>query len=258
MPCVKMTKRIKILDCPIDSLTREATLSRICDAIANGEQLQHVVVNAGKLVLMQRDPQLRQSVVQSHLISADGMAVVWASRILRQPLPERVTGIDLMNDIIRTASRKRYSIYFLGATEDVVSKVVDQYAQEFGWEIVAGYRNGYFDKDEEQEVAKKIADSGANILLVAMSSPKKENFLNHYRGLMTSVNFVMGVGGSFDVAAGLVQRAPTWMQAAGIEWCYRLVQEPRRMWKRYLIGNPHFILLVMREWIKLHFGKLAL
>ncbi len=113
--------------------------------------------------------------------------------------------------------------------------------------IVAGYRNGYFKKSEERAIAQQIADSGAQILFVAITSPLKENFLYENRDLLKSVNFTMGVGGSFDVVAGLVKRAPVWMQQSGLEWAYRVYQEPKRMFKRYMVGNWKFMMLVMKH-----------
>ena len=124
---------------------------------------------------------------------------------------------------------------------------INIYSSKYSKDIIAGFRNGYFKKEEEKDIAKQIASSGANILFVAISSPTKENFLYTHRELLSEVNFIMGVGGSFDVIAGKVKRAPLWLQAIGMEWLYRLYQEPKRMWRRYLIGNSKFILLVLRE-----------
>ena len=125
--------------------------------------------------------------------------------------------------------------------------MVENYSNQYSSNIIAGYRNGYFKEDEEQQIAKQISDSGANILFVAISSPTKENFLYDNKTLLNKVNFVMGVGGSFDVVSGKVKRAPMWMQKRGLEWFYRFLKEPKRMWKRYLIGNTKFVLLVLKE-----------
>jgi N-acetylglucosaminyldiphosphoundecaprenol N-acetyl-beta-D-mannosaminyltransferase len=224
----------------------QETLDVVDRTISNGEQLHHVVVNAGKIVSMQNDLQLRKSVNESDLINADGQAVVWASKILGKPLKERVAGIDLMTSLVELAHEKQYKIFFFGAKEQSVKSVVDKYTKQYSSNIIAGYRNGYFKKEEEQDIAREIANSGANILFVAISSPTKENFLYENKELLKKVNFVMGVGGSFDVVAGRVKRAPLWMQNIGLEWFYRFSQEPRRMWKRYLIGNIKFISLVIK------------
>ena len=241
-----MKNRIKILNCPIDRYTMEETVKMIDEAIQKKIHLHHGVVNAAKLVYMQKDKQLYDSVVNCDIINPDGQAVVWASRFLGKPLPERVTGIDLMQRLVKLAYEKKYKIFFFGAKEEVVKAVVDKYSQMYSPDIIAGYRNGYFKKEEEPIIAQQIAKSGADILFVAISSPKKEIFLNKYKNII-NIPFIMGVGGSFDVVAGKVKRAPLWMQKAGLEWFYRFLQEPKRMWKRAFIINSLFVLYVLKE-----------
>ena len=239
-------KRITICDIPVDVLTMQQTISIIDQAIAEKRSIHHVVVNAAKLVNAWKDEKLRTSIVNCDIINADGQAVVWAARFLKRYLPERVAGIDLMEALVKLSAEKNYRIFFLGAKEEVVKKVVDKYSRLYKTQIIAGYHNGYFRKEEESEVAEHIAGSGADILFVAMTSPKKEIFLNTHKNQI-NVPFIMGVGGSFDVVAGLVKRAPLWMERSGLEWFYRVLQEPRRMWKRYLTTNSIFIYLILKE-----------
>jgi N-acetylglucosaminyldiphosphoundecaprenol N-acetyl-beta-D-mannosaminyltransferase len=242
-----MKNRVSLLNTVIDNLSMKESLQQIERAVLEGQQIHHVVVNAAKIVAMQKDLVLRESVNNSDLINADGQAVVWASKFLGKPLKERVAGIDLMENLVNIAAKKKYKIFFLGATEAVVSKVVEKYSQIYSKDIIAGYRNGYFNSAEEHQIANHISESGAQILFVAISSPKKENFLYQNKNLLKNVNLIMGVGGSFDVITGKVKRAPIWMQDIGMEWFYRFLQEPRRMWKRYLIGNSKFVFLVLKE-----------
>ncbi len=244
-----MSNRIHILNTHIDNLSMTESLELIDKHISTQQSLHHAVVNAGKIVSMQDDAQLMQSVNEADLITADGQAVVWASKILGKPLKERVAGIDLMANLVELAHKKEYKIFFLGAKEEVVKKVVQTYTAQHAENIIAGYRNGYFSTEDEKEIANEIAASGAQILFVAISSPTKENFLYTHKETLSKVFFLMGVGGSFDVVAGLVKRAPKWMQNLGLEWLYRLLQEPQRMWKRYLLGNTKFVLLVIKEWL---------
>ena len=246
-----MPNRIHILNTTIDNYSMSHTLDIIDQSISNNKSVHHVVVNAGKIVAMQEDAQLMQSVNKADLINADGQAVVWASKVLGDPLKERVAGIDLMSNLVDLAHKKEYKIFFLGAKEEIVKKVVQKYSHQYSNNIIAGYRNGYFSTEDEKNIAQQIAGSGAQILFVAISSPTKENFLYNHRKTLAKVSFVMGVGGSFDVVSGLVKRAPLWMQNTGLEWLYRLLQEPQRMWKRYLVGNTKFILLVFKEWLKI-------
>ncbi len=242
--------RVSICDIPVDALTMQQTIDLIDGAIREKRSIHHVVINAAKVANAQKDKLLKYSIVNCDIINADGQSIVWASRILNRPLPERVTGIDLMEQLVKLSVEKKYKIFFLGAKEEIVRSLVNIYTKRYGKEIIAGYRNGYFKKEEEPIIAKQIRDSNASILFVAMSSPKKEIFLNTYKNIIQTP-FIMGVGGSFDVIAGLVKRAPLWMQECGMEWSYRVMQEPRRMWKRYLLGNSTFIYLVIKEKIKL-------
>lgn len=239
--------KIDFLGVPVDSASLVETVDMINRAIIENRRITHVVINAGKIVMMQKDKDLFKSVVSCDIINADGQSIVWASRFLGKPLPERVTGIDLMQKLVELADINGYKCYFLGAKEEIVKKVTEVYSEIFSPKIIAGYRNGYFSTEEEPEIAQQISDSGAQLLFVAITSPKKENFLYKYGDILKNINFTMGVGGSFDVVAGATSRAPLWMQNIGLEWFYRFLLEPRRMWHRYFIGNFKFIWLIIHE-----------
>lgn len=244
-----MQQRVEILGCKIDNLSMEETLQKVDDFIKSGRPHQHVVVNVDKLVKASRDPQLRRIINECALINADGMAVVWASRLLGKPLKERVAGVDLFESIMQRAAAKTWRVFLLGAQEEVVSRVKHDYERKYPGLTVAGYRNGYWTQEDEQSVARQIEAAQADILFVAISSPKKEQFLNRYQAEMR-IPFAMGVGGTFDVAAGKVKRAPKWMQKSGFEWFYRFLQEPRRMFKRYFIEDMVFFWLLLKEAIR--------
>jgi len=222
------------------------TLERIQHLIGSGQPHQHVVVNVDKVVKAQKSPELMAIINDCSLINVDGMPIVWASRILGAPLKERVAGIDLFESIMAQASSRGWRIYLLGAKEDVVQAVRAKYEREHPGIQIVGCRNGYWKESEEPDVARAIAAAAPHILFVAMSSPKKEFFLGRYQREM-KVPFAMGVGGSFDVVAGKVKRAPIWMQRAGLEWFYRFLQEPRRMFYRYFIEDMGFFWLIAKE-----------
>ncbi len=241
-------KRIHFFNAWLDPLTMEETLRRVQDIIQERKPEQHVVINVAKLVLMQKNKELRDIVNSCGLINADGQGIVWGARLLGLQIPERVTGIDLFMNIVKLADRKNYKVYFLGAKETTVKRVVDILSSDAPGLQAAGCRNGYFSAEEEKGVAEAIRDSGADILFVAMSSPKKEFFLKKYLDLM-QVPFTMGVGGSFDVVAGETLRAPLWMQQAGLEWFFRFLNEPGRMWKRYLVTNAIFFGMLLKALI---------
>lgn len=240
------TKRIEMMGCQIDNLSMEETLQTIEGFIASGLPHQHVVVNVDKLVKASRDEQLRRIINECALINADGMPVVWASRLLGKPLKERVAGVDLFEALIVRAAEKGWRIFFLGAKEEVVLAVKNMYARRYPKLAIAGYRNGYWKAEEEDAVADQIAQAKADLLFVAISSPKKEQFLAKHQARI-QIPFAMGVGGTFDVVTGKVKRAPMWMQSAGLEWFYRFLQEPRRMFRRYFIDDMAFFGLFIKE-----------
>ena len=238
-------KRIEFLKAPMDIATMEETVSFIESRIEKKQFLQHVVVNVAKIVNMQKDPVLADSVRACDLINIDGMGVVFGARFLGHDVPERVAGVDLFHELLTMSARRDFPVFLLGATEDVVTKTVDKVTAQNPNLIIAGYNDGYF-WDDEEAVVNKIRESGAKLLFVAITSPKKENFINKWQDKL-GVDFVMGVGGTFDVVAGKVNRAPLWMQNAGLEWLYRVMQEPGRMWKRYLMTNSKFLFLLIKN-----------
>lgn len=242
-----MSQRITMMGCGIDNLSMEETLARVEEFIRSGRAHQHVVVNVDKLVKASRDPALRRIVNACDLVSADGMPVVWASRLLGNPLKERVAGIDLFEALMRRAGERGWRVFLLGAREEVVRAVAAIYRERYPQLQLAGWRDGYWQgEQEEAQVARMVADSRADLLFVAMSSPGKEQFLGKYQAVM-GVPFAMGVGGTFDVVSGRVRRAPGWMQRAGLEWFWRFLQEPRRMFRRYFIDDVVFVWLLIKE-----------
>ena len=247
-------RRIEILGCPIDNLTIDETISLIDEMISSNTPHQHVVINVDKLLKLRNDKKLKQIISDCDIINVDGMPIVWASKILGNPLKERITGIDLMEQLIKHSVKKGYRVYFLGAKEEVVKKVVEVYSRRYPNLKIAGFRNGYWKFEEEEYIIKEIQKSKPDILFLAISSPTKEFFLKKFLNIM-NVPFVMGVGGSFDVVAGVTKRAPLFMQKYGLEWFFRFIQEPKRMWKRYIIGNSVFICLIFKELLKKIFKK---
>ncbi len=242
-------RRARVMGCEIDRVTLDETLA-ICDSvIASRGFAQHMAINVAKLVSMQDDDPLRESVARCELVTADGQPIVWASRLLGDPLPTRVAGIDLMQALLARATVAGYRIYILGAKADVLEVAVQRMRSEFPDLELAGYRDGYYTDDEEPEIAAAIAAAEPDILFVAMSSPRKEYFLARH-GRAIGVPFVMGVGGSIDVLAGVRRRAPVPIQRIGLEWLFRLAQEPRRLMSRYVQTNTRFLALLAGELVR--------
>jgi N-acetylglucosaminyldiphosphoundecaprenol N-acetyl-beta-D-mannosaminyltransferase len=249
IPCAE------ILGIKVNKLTMDSLLDLCNQHIEQKKRLLIGVVNVAKLVNAGKDPQLRKSLDSADIVLADGCGIVWLSKLIGKPLPERVAGIDIMYRLLEHADGNHYGVYFLGAKREVVDKVVDCVKRDYSGVQIAGHRDGFFDESDEQTVAENIRKSKADILFVAMSSPKKENFLSRWYDYM-NVPVCHGVGGSFDVVAGITKRAPVWMQSNGLEWLYRMLQEPRRMWKRYLITNTVFLRLCLVEVARTYIIKL--
>ncbi len=231
---------------PIRALTMQQVIGAVERTIEERQHLLIGMVNAAKMVNMQSDQRLRDAVLRSDMILADGMAVVWATRLLGRRLPERVPGIDLMHAMLRTGRNRGYRIYCLGAGEEVLQTAVARITSDYPGIVIAGMRNGYFDASEEPAIVADIRAAEADILFVAMSPPKKEVFMAKWSGEL-GVPICHGVGGAFDVLAGKVKRAPERWQRLGLEWLYRVVQEPRRMWRRYLVTNTLFCGMLVAE-----------
>lgn len=236
-------RRREFLETPLHALTMAETLSLAEDAMANHEPLHHTVVNVSKLVNMRADPVLAQDVSEADLINVDGAGVVWGARLFGVQVPERVAGIDIMEAMFRICAERGFRPYLLGAEEHVLQAVKRRLAREYPGFEVAGARDGYFSADQEEGIILEINDSGADCLFVALPTPRKERFLFRYR-LVLQPSFIMGVGGSFDVYGGKVSRAPKWVQAIGMEWAHRVLQEPRRLWRRYWDTNRAYLVLL--------------
>lgn len=250
---VEFVDPILICGLPIHPLTMSESLDAAERFIETGQPHQHVVLNAAKVVAAHKDPELAKVIANCALINADGQSLVWASRLLGKPLPERVAGIDFMLALWERAREKRYRVYLLGAKAGVLETVAER-ARDRGVDVV-GCHDGYWTSGSEPSLVQAIRTCRADILFIAIPSPKKEEFLSRHLAAL-GVPLAVGVGGSFDVVAGVTKRAPVWMQRSGLEWMYRLAQEPRRMFTRYLIGNTCFAAIVFRYWIGQRFARI--
>ena len=244
---VPPSEKVTLFGVPIDNLTMAEVVDRIEAMVGEGGIHQHVVVNVDKIVKMQSNPSLRQTVLDCDLITVDGQPVIWVSKLFKCPIKERVTGVDLFNALMGRCAERGLRPYLLGARQEIVAKTVDVLKAMYPKLNLAGWRNGYWAADEESKIVQDIKEAKPDVLCMAVGSPKQELFLGKWKQEM-HVPFVMGVGGSFDVTAGVLQRAPQWMQRLGLEWLFRLAQEPRRLWRRYLNEDMAFFRLVWREW----------
>lgn len=244
---LEKNKRIEILHTVIDVLTVEETIERVKKYIDEGCGLHLMGVNADKINMLNENERLKTIVNGCGIINADGASVVLASKYLKKPLPERVAGIDLMLDLVQLASREHYKVFLLGAKQEIVEKTKAVLLENNpGLEIV-GIRNGYFKEENWGEVAEEIRKSGAQLVFVGITSPLKEYIVENFQKEQHLNCVFMGVGGSFDVISGSIPRAPIWMQKCNLEWLFRVMQEPKRLFKRYFVGNWKFIMAVVKE-----------
>jgi len=244
--------RVRLFGCEFDVVDTQQAVERVESFLSSGGIHQGCGVNVDQLVKMKDEPLFKDIVERCDLVTADGTPVVWASRLFGKPLPERVAGIDLFYALLPAAQQKGWKIFLLGAKEESLQGAKAKYVEQYPDLQIVGSRNGYFSIEEEREIAQQIHDSGAQLLFIAISSPKKEEFVDRNRDLLEKVGFILGVGGTFDIDAGLYSRAPDWMATLGIEWTWRLAQEPRRMYKRYLVEDSKFLgMLAKQAWYEL-------
>ena len=237
-------KRVQFGSIGVDAIDQAEALDRIETLIGAGGRHVMAVVNASKLVLAADNARLRGILERADLVTADGMSVVWGARLLGGRLPGRVTGIDTMELLVARAAERGWRVFFLGAKPEAVAAAVDKLKRKHRGLILAGYLDGYF-RGHEAEVVARVSAARPDVLFVAMGSPAQEYFIADNLDALGST-LCLGVGGSFDHVAGLSRRAPRWMQQAGLEWLYRFASEPRRLWRRYLIGNARFAALLVR------------
>lgn len=246
--------KVDFMGVQVDALTMDETIQECKRMIESGKPHQHVVVNTAKIVNMQTNKELYDDVVNADLINADGVGIVWGARLLGKRLPERVAGCDLFYRLIELSAKEGYRVYFLGAKQEILDRMIENFKEEFPKLRVAGSRNGYYDdRKDSARIATGIRKSKAQLLFVGISSPKKERFIHSYLK-KTGVSFAMGVGGSFDIYAGHTKRAPKWVQNIGFEWLYRLMQEPGRMFGRYWKTNTRFTLLILKAMRRRYLG----
>jgi N-acetylglucosaminyldiphosphoundecaprenol N-acetyl-beta-D-mannosaminyltransferase len=247
------SRRIHLLGAPLDPVTLEDAVARVDEAVATRRPALNASLNAAKLVRMQTDSELRESIEFCDIVTADGVPVVWAARALGHAVPGRVNGTDLMELLFAHAAERGYSVYLLGSEPGILSLARAEIERRHPAIRIVGTQHGFFPPAEEAAVVERIAAARPDILFIALGTPQKELFQARHRDEL-GVPFTMGVGGSFEVLAGARKRAPRWAQRTGLEWAFRLAQEPRRLAGRYVVGNTRFVVLVGREVLRTRLG----
>ncbi len=244
-----MNKRLYIWGIPIDQVNMEQAKDRLKTIM--DEDGFDIIVTPNPEIIMNalKDEDLKQLIKNSTLAIPDGISIIYASKMMGEPLEERITGIDFLTQVIELLSEKKMGIYLLGGRpasdgeQSVCQKAGDNMKKRYPGLIISGYHHGYFGPEEEAGVVKKIRESGASFLCVAMGSPRQEKFLDANRSKLSNIRGAMGVGGSLDVWAGTVSRAPEFYQKHGLEWLYRLIKEPVRI--KRMAKIPLFMVKVM-------------
>ena len=239
-------KRIKILNTTIDVINFEDTIRLVEKYVMQKEPLHLMGVNADKINELNGNDRLKQIVNSCGIINADGASVIKASKYLGMPLPERVAGIDLMQSLVSLSEKRGYSVYLLGAKQEVVEKTAEVLKKKHPNLILVGIHNGYFRESEWPEISEELKSVNPDFVFVGITSPVKEYLIEYLQDDGNDSVF-MGVGGSFDVISGVIPRAPRWMQRMGFEWLFRVIHEPKRLFKRYFVGNSKFIRAIWKE-----------
>lgn len=237
---------VRFLDAPCHQVDMPQALDLAHRAMRDRQRLQHSDINVAKIVQMKDDPDLQRYVERSDIICVDGMGVLWGARLLGIPVAGRVTGVDLMMRTLDLCEHEGFRPFFFGARQSVLEEMVTRLSATHPRLTIAGIRNGYFSAEEEPQIVEQIRASGADCLFVGITSPIKERFLYEHRDSL-DVPFLVGVGGAFDVVSGKVPRAPLFVQRIGMEWLFRVMQEPRRLMRRYLTTNFRYAGLLLGE-----------
>jgi N-acetylglucosaminyldiphosphoundecaprenol N-acetyl-beta-D-mannosaminyltransferase len=241
--------RFGFLGLRFDDVTLAEAVERVIQFVKSGKPHSVFTLNAELIVRAQTDAWLRDVYQSAHLATVDSYVVGYSIRACGHALREPVSAARLMFALLPVANAEKFSVYLLGASEDIVRTVARRITEQYPDVVIAGFRNGYFDSEAKDEVVEEIRASNADLLFVAMSTPLKEAFI-HTNLATLNVPVCIGVGGTFDIIAGKTKHAPGWISRLGLEWFYRFAQEPRRLWKRYLTTNAVFLRLLGREWLR--------
>jgi N-acetylglucosaminyldiphosphoundecaprenol N-acetyl-beta-D-mannosaminyltransferase len=241
--------RYRFINSYVDAISLDDVERELLAAVERREKKHVVFINALKICEIERSPAVAEAVKNAEYILADGVPILWASRLFGRPLNGRVNGTDLFERLLESAARQGKSVFFLGTTQRNLEVLLSTVRKRYPSLRIAGARNGYFQDADDEAVIRQINDSDADILFVGISSPKKEVWVYKYKHRLQAT-VIQGVGGSFDVVAGIIPRAPRWMQRSGLEWLDRVFREPRRMFMRYLTNNTRFIFLFARAFVR--------
>lgn len=248
-----MADRVNILGTWVSRYDLQETMEQMQCAIEEKRKLRMAVTPVNCILWARKNRRLNDIYNSADIVTADGVPVVWASKMLGEPIRGRVTGLDLLPEFASVAAKRGYSFFFMGAAEGVGRRLAEALRKEYPDLQVAGTYSppftARFSEEENDRIIRAVNESGADVLWVSLTAPKQDYWIaQHMERLDVSV--AIGVGAAFDVVAGNIRRSPKWMQKYGLEWLYRLIREPRRLWRRYLVEAPVFFPLLIRQIIQ--------
>ncbi|MCQ2053807.1 MAG: WecB/TagA/CpsF family glycosyltransferase [Fibrobacter sp.] len=242
-------ERVKFLNVKIDNCSMDEALEYACTLVEKKQNAFVVTPNVDHLVLLEKNEPLRKAYDQADLILADGMPIIWFSKLFKTPIKEKISGSDFLPKLCAVAAKKQYKMFFLGAAKGVAELAAKKLMACYsGLQVVGCYSPsiGFEKKEEEMEMIDSLLkEAKPDILVVALGCPKQEILICENRNRW-NIPLSLGVGASLDFVAGCVKRAPKWMSRMGMEWFYRVLQEPRRMFGRYFIRDSRFIALLWK------------
>jgi N-acetylglucosaminyldiphosphoundecaprenol N-acetyl-beta-D-mannosaminyltransferase len=247
----RLLARVRVGGVPIDSLTLAGAIQAIDSLVAAKEGGAVFTPNVDHVVEFEQNERLREAYTSADLSLVDGMPVLWASRFLGVPLPEKISGSDLVEPLMLHAATRQWRVFLLGGGDGVAELAAAKLAVRMPGLVVVGTLAPRIDmrepKASRRQVVEAIAAARPDIVLVALGAPKQELFIHESRADLAPA-VLLGLGASLDFIAGTLSRAPAWVSGAGLEWLYRLAREPRRLWRRYLVRDPRFFFIVLSEW----------
>jgi N-acetylglucosaminyldiphosphoundecaprenol N-acetyl-beta-D-mannosaminyltransferase len=246
-----MNNKVNILGINIDNINPQQFIEKIEELVSKKECTYVCFSNVHTIVTSQTDTELSKITNQSAIVAPDGMPVVWTAKLLGAKQIEKCSGPDMMEEIFKLSDRKAYSHYFYGGTNDTLLKLKEKLIDKYpNIKIVGMYSPPFrpLTKEEDEMIIRQINEANPDFIWVGLGAPKQEKWMAEHCSLIDR-GILLGVGAAFNFYAGTVKRAPKWMQDAGLEWFYRLIKEPKRLWKRYLTTNTLFIYYFIKQFI---------
>jgi N-acetylglucosaminyldiphosphoundecaprenol N-acetyl-beta-D-mannosaminyltransferase len=245
-----MHSKVNILGVQVSSLTNEELLDTITNSITSKQFSQIAITPTNSIVAAYKEKGISEIYNKAEIVLCDGMPVKWASHFLGTPIKERITGLDVLPNLVKLSSEKNFSLFLLGASPGVGDQLAKIITEQYPSVTIAGiYVPPFmkvFTEEENQKMVNAVNASNADIVLVSLTAPKQDIWIAQNRSILNTAVYI-GIGGAFEVMAGLTKRSPVWIQNVGLEWFYRFIQEPKRLFRRYFIEAPVFIPLVIKQ-----------